>query len=91
MTSFLALLLLNTVALGLTLATAVRHPSWRASVIAGVACAACVSAGYQVAMHRSTPVTLLCTLGLDALLIAYCLYLARRAQHPGRSMNHRRR
>jgi hypothetical protein len=77
MTAFLPLLLLNLVALGLLLALAVRHPSWQASLLAAVAGGACVSAGYQMAVPRSTSVALLWPLGLDALLITSGLYVAR--------------
>jgi hypothetical protein len=69
MLSFFLLLLLHLVILSLSLVTTVRHPSWRAAVLVGVAVGTCVGAGYQVGLQRITPVTLLGLLGLDVLLL----------------------
>jgi hypothetical protein len=84
MIPFLLLLLMQIVALGLILATAMRHPSWHAHVLAGVALCACLGAGYQVILQRITPVTLLCILGLDVLLMARLRSVAVRAKPPER-------
>jgi len=44
------LLLFQLLTLSLTLVTAVRHPSWRAVLLVGVALGACVGAGAQVSL-----------------------------------------
>jgi hypothetical protein len=69
MLPFFLLLLLQLIGLSLTVVTAVRHPSWRAAVLVGVALGTCVGAGYQVSLQRITPVTLVGILGLDILLL----------------------
>jgi len=69
MLPFFLLLLLQLLGLSLTVVTAVRHPSWRAAVLVGVAVGTCVGAGYQVSLQRLTPVTLMGILGLDVLLL----------------------
>ena len=69
MLPFFLLLLLQLVTLSLTLVMVVRHPSWRATVLVGVALGTCVGVGYQVSLQRITPVTLVGILGLDVLLL----------------------
>ena len=76
MLPFFLLLLLQLVTLSLTLVMVVRHPSWRAAVLVGVAFGTCVGAGYQVSLQRITPVTLLGILGLDVLLLVQLQSLA---------------
>ena len=69
MLPFFLLLLLQLVTLSLTLVLVVRHPSWRAAVLVGVACGTCVGAAYQVSLQHITPVMLVGLLGLDVLLL----------------------
>ena len=69
MLPFFLLLLLQLLGLSLTVVTAVRHPSWRAAVLVGVAVGTCVGAGYQVSLQRIMPVTLIGILALDILLL----------------------
>jgi hypothetical protein len=76
MRALFLLLLLQLVTLSLTLVTVVRHPSWRAAVLVGVAVGTCVGAGYQVGVQRLAPVTLLGILGLDLLLLVQLRSLA---------------
>ena len=76
MLPFFPPLLLQLIGLSLTLVTAVRHPSWRAAVLMGVALGACVGAGYQVGLQRVTPVTLVGIVGLGVLLLAKLQSLA---------------
>jgi hypothetical protein len=76
MLPFFLLLLLQLVTLSLTLVMVVRHPSWRAAVLVGIALGTCLGAGYQVNLQRITPVTLLGILGLDVLLLAQLHSLA---------------
>jgi hypothetical protein len=78
MLPFFLLLFLQLIGLSLTVVTAVRHPSWRAAVLVGVAVGTCVGAGYQVSLQRITPVTLLGILGLDVLLLVQLQSLASR-------------
>jgi hypothetical protein len=85
MLAFCLLLLLQLVTLSLTLVTVVRHPSWRAAVLVGVAVGTCVGAGYQMGVQRLTPVTLLGILGLDILLLAQLSSLALRPSPRQRS------
>jgi hypothetical protein len=75
---FFLLLLFQLMTLSLTLVTVVRHSSWRAAVLMGVAVGTCVGAGYQVGVQRIAPVTLLGILGLDMLLLAQLRSLALR-------------
>jgi site-specific recombinase len=70
------LLLLQLMGLSLTLVMAVRHPSWRAAVLVGVAVRTCVGAGYQVSLQRITSVTLVGILGLDIRLLVQLQSLA---------------
>jgi len=72
------LLLLQLVACSVTLVRAVRHPSWRAHMTAGVALGACLAVGSQVVLQQWTPTVVLWTLGLDALLLAQLRSRARR-------------
>jgi hypothetical protein len=62
--------------LSLTLVTAVRHPSWRTALLVSVALRACLGAGSQVALGRSTPVALLSIVGLYVLLLVQLRFLA---------------
>lgn len=78
MLPFFLLLLLQLLGLSLTVVTAVRHPSWCAAVLVGVAVGTCVVAGYQVSLQRITPVTLVGILGLDVLLLVQLQSLASR-------------
>jgi hypothetical protein len=78
MLPFFLLLLLQLLGLSLTVVTAVRHPSWRAAVLVGVAVGTCVGVGYQVSLQRITPVTLVGILGLDVLLLVQLQSLASR-------------
>jgi hypothetical protein len=85
MLPFFLLLLFQILTLSLTLVTAVRHPSWRAVLLAGVALGACLGAGSQVALGRITPVTLLSLVGLDVLLLVQLRSLAIRPPSRWRS------
>jgi hypothetical protein len=76
MLPFFPPLLLQLIGLSLTLVTAVRHPSWRAAVLVGVALGAGAGAGDQVGLQRATPVTLVGILGLHVLLLAQLQSLA---------------
>jgi hypothetical protein len=78
MLPFFLLLLLQLIGLSLTMVIAVRHPSWRAAVLVGVAVGPCVGAGYQVSLQRLMPVTLLGILGVDVLLLVQLQSLASR-------------
>ena len=85
MLPFFLLLLFQLMTLSLTLITAVRHPSWRAVFLVGVALGACLGAGSQVALGRSTPVALLSIVGLNVLLLVQLRSLAIRPPPPRRS------
>ena len=76
MRPFFLLLLFQLLTLSLTLVTAVRHPSWRAVLLVGVALGACLGAGAQVSLQRLTPVALLSLVGLDLLLLVQLRSLA---------------
>ena len=69
MLPFFLLVLLQLLGLRLTVGMAVRHPSWRAAVLGGVAVGPCVGAGYQVSLQRLLPVTLRGIRGRDVLLL----------------------
>ena len=85
MLPFFLLLLFQLLTLSLTLVTAVRHPSWRVALLVGVALGACLGAGSQVALGRSTPVALLSIVGLDLLLLVQLRSLAIRPSPRRRS------
>ena len=88
MPTIVLILLLNSVTLLLTLATAIRAPSRSAFVTVGVALAVCLAAWDQVWRPRVTSVVFGLTVVLDTLLLCR-LVVVRRARKPAHTLGRR--